>query len=89
VGANPTRRPLQPEATGAVTEVTKWLKRLWCSWSRIGGRASVRAATRVNAQQASQRVRVKGSFPGDKSPAVCPVSEVLSPLAVPPSRTRA
>ena len=22
-----------------------------------------------------------GSFPGDKSPAVCPVSEVLSPIA--------
>ena len=26
VGANPTRRTLQPEATGAVMEVTKWLK---------------------------------------------------------------
>src|SRR5215204_1638739 len=26
VGARPTRRPLQPEATGAVMEVTKWLK---------------------------------------------------------------
>ena len=26
VGANPTRQPLQPEATGAVMEVTKWLK---------------------------------------------------------------
>ena len=26
VGASPTRRPLQPEATGAVMEVTKWLK---------------------------------------------------------------
>ena len=26
VGVNPTRRPLQPEATGAVMEVTKWLK---------------------------------------------------------------
>src|SRR4029077_4083981 len=26
VGANPTRRPLQPEATGAAMEVTKWLK---------------------------------------------------------------
>ena len=26
VGANPIRQPLQPEATGAVTEVTKWLK---------------------------------------------------------------
>ena len=26
VGARPTRQPLQPEATGAVTEATKWLK---------------------------------------------------------------
>src|SRR5438477_5838757 len=28
VGASPTRQPLQPEATGAVMEVTKWLKLL-------------------------------------------------------------
>jgi len=26
VGANPIRQPLQPEAIGAVMEVTKWLK---------------------------------------------------------------
>ena len=26
VGASPTREPLQPEAIGAVMEVTKWLK---------------------------------------------------------------
>src|SRR6266436_4754475 len=26
VGANPIRQPLQPEALGAVMEVTKWLK---------------------------------------------------------------
>ena len=26
VGANFTRQPLQPEATGAAMEVTKWLK---------------------------------------------------------------
>ena len=26
VGANATRQPLQPEATGAAMEVTKWLK---------------------------------------------------------------
>jgi len=26
VGARPTRQPLQPEATGAVMEETKWLK---------------------------------------------------------------
>ena len=27
MGANPIRQPLQPEAIGAVMEVTKWLKR--------------------------------------------------------------
>ena len=27
------------------------------------------------------RRQSSGSFPGDKSPAVCPVSKVLSPLA--------
>jgi hypothetical protein len=26
VGGSPTRQPLQPEATGAVMEATKWLK---------------------------------------------------------------
>ena len=26
MGANPTRQPLQPEATGAAMEVKKWLK---------------------------------------------------------------
>ena len=30
VGANPTRQPLQPEATGAAMEGTKWLK----PWSK-------------------------------------------------------
>src|SRR5215211_5530567 len=44
VGARPTRQPLQPEATGAVMEATKWLKPL-VSGSRIGDRASVQAAT--------------------------------------------
>ena len=54
VGASPTRRPLQPEAIGAVMEVTKWLKPS-ISVSRIGDSASVQAATRVNAEQASKR----------------------------------
>jgi len=40
VGENPTRQSLQPEAIGAVMEVTKWLKQ---------------AATRVNAEQSSKR----------------------------------
>ena len=54
VGASPTRQPLRPEAIGAVMEVTKWLKPS-ISVSRIGGSASVQAATRVNAEQASKR----------------------------------
>ena len=43
---------LQPEAIGAVMEVTKCLKPS-DSGSRIGDRASVQAATRVNAEHAS------------------------------------
>src|SRR5256884_4552956 len=54
VGASPTRQPLQPEAIGAVMEVTKWLKPS-ISVSRIGDSASVQAATRVNAEQSSKR----------------------------------
>jgi len=54
VGASPTRHPLQPEAIGAVMEVTKWLKPS-ISVSRIGDSASVQAATRVNVEQASKR----------------------------------
>jgi hypothetical protein len=53
-GASPARQPLQPEATGAAMEVTKWLKPS-DSVSRIGDSASVQAATRVNAEQASKR----------------------------------
>src|SRR5258705_6298118 len=40
-GASPTRKTLQPEATGTVMEVTKWLKPL-VSVSRIGTRARLR-----------------------------------------------
>ena len=59
VGASPIRQPLQPEAIGAVMEVTKWLKPS-VSVSRIGDSASVQAATRVNAEQTSHGVvRVK------------------------------
>src|ERR1700716_815362 len=54
VGASPTRQPLQPEAIGAVMEVTKWLKPS-ISVSQIGDSASVQAATRVNAEQSSKR----------------------------------
>src|SRR5258708_40204619 len=51
VGASPTRRTLEPEATGAAMQVTKWLKPSE-SASRIGDGASVQAVTRVNAEQA-------------------------------------
>ena len=63
--------------------VTKWLKPFWCSWSRIGDRASVRAATRVNAEQAShEQVAVKWVFSGcSVSSGYLSASEVLSPLA--------
>ena len=54
MGVNPARQMLQPEATGAVTEVTKWLKPS-DSESQIGDSASVQAVTRVNAEQASKR----------------------------------
>jgi hypothetical protein len=55
---------LQPEAIGAVMEVTKWLKPS-ISVSRIGDSASVQAATRVNAEQASHdEGLVKGSHHG-------------------------
>src|SRR5215470_16069030 len=54
VGASPTRQTLQPEATGAATEVTNWLRPSECV-SRIGDSASVQAATRVNAEHASKR----------------------------------
>src|SRR6202049_3748757 len=52
-GANPARRPLQPEATGAGMEATKCLKPP-DSGHEIGDRASVQAATRVNAEQSSK-----------------------------------
>jgi hypothetical protein len=50
----PPGNSLQPEAAGAVMEVTKWLKPSECG-SRISDRASVQAVTRVNAEQASKR----------------------------------
>src|SRR5438132_11520845 len=55
VGASPTRQPLQPEATGAVMEVTKWLKPSGKRVTKYGDSASVQAVTRVNAEQASKR----------------------------------
>src|SRR3979411_18167 len=62
VGASPTRQPLQPEAIGAVMELTKWLKPS-ISVSRIGDSASVQAATRVNAEQPSKRTMRRPTRP--------------------------
>src|SRR5713226_7896710 len=53
-GASPARRSLQPEATGAGMEETKCLKPP-DSGHEFGDRASVQAATRVNAEQTSKR----------------------------------
>ncbi len=55
VGENPTRQRLQPEATGAAMEETKWLKPSDKRVTKYGDSASVQAVTRVNAEQASKR----------------------------------
>ena len=51
----PPGEMLQPEATGAVMEVTKWLKPSGKRVTKYGDSASVQAVTRVNAEQASKR----------------------------------
>jgi len=50
----PPGEMLQPEATGATKEVTKWLKPSVKRAPTYGGSASVQAATRVNAEQSSK-----------------------------------
>jgi len=45
VGESPTRQPLQPEATGATMEVTKWLKPPVKGVMKYGDSASVQALT--------------------------------------------
>ena len=84
VGASPTRQPLQPEAIGAVMEVTKWLKPS-ISVSRIGGSASVQAATRVNAEQASKRTMRRPTRQTFRGRLLRPdeMSEVIRPDAAP------
>lgn len=54
MGESPTRQPLQPEATGAIVEVTKRLKPSLKRVTKYGDSASVQAVTRVNAEQASK-----------------------------------
>jgi hypothetical protein len=46
----PPGEMLQPEATGAVMEVTKWLKPSGKRVTKYGDSASVQAVTRVNAE---------------------------------------
>src|SRR5260370_25957805 len=84
VVASPTRQPLQPEATGAAMEVTKWLKPS-DSASRIGDGASVQAVTRVNAEQASKRTMrrpTRRPFRG-RLTRLGEVSEAIRPDAAP------
>src|SRR4029077_2734333 len=84
VGASPTRQPLQPEATGAVMEATKWLKPSECV-SRIGDNASVQAATRVDAEKASKRTMrrpTRRPFRG-RLTRLGEVSEAVRPAAAP------
>src|SRR6516162_10025689 len=79
-GASPARRPLQPEATGAGMEVTKCLKPP-DSGHEIGDRASVQAATRVNAEQSSHdEGLVKGLSRGHRRSPVASVSKVQAHL---------
>ena len=87
VGANPTRQPLQPEATGAVMEETNWLKPS-VSVSRIGDSTRVQAVTRVNAGQASKRTMrrpTRQPFPmsvqdQSRSPRGSPVTPSVPPM---------
>jgi hypothetical protein len=77
----PPGDPLQPEATGAGMEVTKCLKPP-DSGHDVGDRASVQAATRVNAEQSSHdEGLVKGSHHGDiETSPVASVSKVQAHL---------
>jgi hypothetical protein len=62
VGVSPTPQPLEPEATGAVMEVTKWLKP-GLRVTIYGDSASVQAVTRVNGEQASKRTMRRSFWP--------------------------
>src|SRR6202171_6281551 len=78
VGASPTRQSLQPEAIGAVMEVTKWLKPS-ISVSRIGDSASVLAkvARRIDDADVMHLLKVMLKASGKKG---VPQGGVISPL---------
>ncbi len=83
VGASPARQPLQPEATGAVMEVTKWLKpsgrhvTIYGDGRECAGRnASERRASleKVDAQADPAAILGKVDTTGWMSEAVPPVA---------------
>ena len=85
MGASPTRQVLQPEATGATMEATKWLKPSVKRVTKYGDSASVQAVTRVNAEQASKRTMrgpTRLPYRGRLIRLGC-MSEVVLPAAAP------
>ena len=85
MGESPTRQMLQPEATGAGMEVTKCLKPSVKHVTTYGDSASVQAATRVNAEQASKRSMrgpTRRPFRG-RLIRLVGVSKVVPPVATP------
>jgi hypothetical protein len=63
VGANPTRQlSLQPEAIGAATQ-ERGAEQLFGVEGHVGDLASMRAVTKVNAEQVSKKVMRKPTQP--------------------------
>jgi hypothetical protein len=85
VGASPTRQPLQPEATGAAMEETKWLEPSDWRVTIYGDSASVQAVTRVNAEQTSKRTMRRPTRPPYRGrlTRLGEVSEAIRPDAAP------
>ena len=71
----PPGQPLQPEATGVGMEATKCLEP--SDSPHVGDGASVRAATRANAEQASTRTMCSPSKSG-RLPNASDFSQILS-----------
>ncbi len=82
LSSGPTRQSLQPEAIGAVVEVTKWLKPS-ISVSRIGDSACVQAVTRVNASLEKDDVQADPTAISEKAEMAGRVERGLRPAATP------